>query len=47
MSREDLQDKMEQSDREVQVSVRCAKCGEPVKPNESHQCKGEEKKDEN
>jgi hypothetical protein len=42
-----LQDKMEQGDREIQVSVRCAKCGEPVKANESHNCKGEEKKDEN
>lgn len=42
-----LEDKMEQGDREVEVAVRCAKCGAAVKPNESHNCKEEEKKDEN
>lgn len=42
----DLQDKMEQSDRDVQVSIRCAKCGEAVQPGEEHECKGE-KKNEN
>jgi len=42
-----MQDEMKIGDKEIQVSVSCAKCGEPVKVNESHNCKGEEKKDEN
>lgn len=46
MSRDDLSDKMEQSDREVEIGLRCAKCGEAVKPGEEHVCKQEEKKDE-
>lgn len=42
-----LEDKMEQGDRDIQVAVRCAKCGEAVKQGEEHICKQEEKKDEN
>ncbi len=41
-----MKDEMKMGDKEVQVSVRCAKCGEPVKQDEEHNCKGE-KTDEN
>ena len=40
-------DEMKIGDKQVQVSVSCARCGQPVKQNESHNCQEKENKDEN
>jgi hypothetical protein len=42
-----MKDEMKIGDKEVKVSVSCAKCGEPVKQNESHNCQEKENKNEN
>lgn len=41
-----LKDEMKIDDLDVQASIKCAQCGEPVQPGESHKCKEGEKKDE-
>ena len=38
----EIKDDMEISDKEIQIGIRCAKCGLTVLPNQPHQCKGEE-----
>ena len=36
-----MEDEMKIGDKDVQVSIRCAKCGEAVQPGEEHECKKE------
>jgi DNA-directed RNA polymerase subunit RPC12/RpoP len=38
-----LTDKMSTTDTHIKVSLKCARCGEEVKPNEIHNCKEKEK----